>query len=101
MMKWRKKTIGAFGSSREATRTVAAIDANSTAEATMYRRPAHVDRVARAWPRGIIRARAVATAREPSRQASLSGKLGGPRPPQPPVGGCSRGPPPPCIDLVD
>ena len=35
MMKWRKKTIGAFGSSREATRTAAAIDAKSSAEATM------------------------------------------------------------------
>ena len=35
MMKWRKKTIGAFGSSWEATRTDAAIDAKSTAEATM------------------------------------------------------------------
>ena len=35
MMKWRKKTIGAFGSSRAATRTAAAIEAKSTAEATM------------------------------------------------------------------
>ena len=35
MMKWRKKTIGAFGSSREATRTAAAMEANSRADATM------------------------------------------------------------------
>ena len=35
MMKCRKKTMGAFGSSCEATRTDAAIEANSTAEATM------------------------------------------------------------------
>ena len=35
MMKWRKNTIGPFGSSREATPTAAAIDANSSADATM------------------------------------------------------------------
>ena len=39
MMKWRKKTMGAFGSSRAATPTEAAIEAKSSAEATMYAAP--------------------------------------------------------------
>jgi hypothetical protein len=52
MMKWRKKMIGALSSSRAATRTEAAIEAERSAEATNVGRPeAEVDEPFR-WRRG-------------------------------------------------